>query len=202
MWIREEPTHLCSPFWRPIFNKSQHGHACHRRPLSFPCISVLLEAWHIITSFYLCWLQTFASSLTSVTRLYNWFPWRRIYRHEETCDDDTGTWSSDNFATINILENITHYMTFQTALRSGRAEIARNHINGYGGSSHKLTMELGFKVSFCFKYSNVNTHHSFSSDGWWGEWCLRYRVSQQMFPCFRPKFQQITVKRFLKSSDW
>ena len=42
----------------------------------------------------------------------------------------TRMWSSDNFATNNILGTLHDIL--DEAL-TGRAEIVRNHINGYGG---------------------------------------------------------------------
>ena len=52
----------------------------------------------------------------------------------------TRMWSSDNFATNNILGTL-HDILDDAGPLTCRAEIVRNHINGYRGSSHKWTME-------------------------------------------------------------
>ena len=141
---------------------------------------------------FVCWLQTFASSLTLLHTL-QLVPVTQ--RHEETCDDDMGTWSSDNFATINILENITWHC-------SGRAEIVRNHINGYAGALHtswRWSEDLKWVFAANIPMS-ILTAHSHQTGGdendAWDTGCPK-----KCSHVFRPKRQQIRVRWFLKSSD-
>ena len=80
-------------------------HAYHRRPLSFPCISMLPEAWHI---------NKFLLMLTTKHLLpasCHYFTLQLVSSHDAASwpggGDGIRLWSSGNFATNNILENIT-----------------------------------------------------------------------------------------------
>ena len=79
-------------------------------------------------------------------------------------------WSSGNFATNNILENITWHFRWHGRNRWWpRAEIVRNHINGYRGG---LFTQIDDGASFCCKYSSpmsILTHRQMGgdeNDGW------------------------------------
>ena len=120
----------------------------------------------ILTSFYWCCLLNICSQLHVTSLHYNWSP--AVTQRLEMM---ARMWSSGNFATNNILENITwHFGWHGRTHWWPRAEIVRNHINGYRGGAGLFT-QIDDGASFCCKYStNVNTH-SQTEGGWW-EWWL------------------------------
>ena len=82
----------------------------------------------ILTSFYWCRKLNINFQL-DVTAL----PWRSVL--DRRSGMMTRMWSSDNFATNNILGTLHDILDDAEAL-TGRAEIVRNHINGYDGALH------------------------------------------------------------------
>ena len=142
---------------------------------------------HICVAWGLTYYNKFLFVLTTNIRFqpdftthYNWFPWRRVMRRHVMM-----TWGPGHQIILPQSTFWEHYMTFQKAQQWRCAEIVRNHINGYRGLFTQMDDGArGFKVSFCCKYSNVNTHSHQTggdeNDGW------ETGCPKEIYPCLRP----------------